>query len=166
MKEVELSEAHVEAMRAHAREAYPEECCGFLIVRANEPEIGPRKVVSVERARNESEGERRRRFVIPPEELREVEGRLDGTDLMVGGFYHSHPDHPALPSEFDRDHAWPWYSYLILSVTGATEGPLGAFELDPDAGTFGAARLAPARASDWSRGKRAPKSLFAEEGHP
>ncbi len=95
-----------------------------------------------------------------------MEGRLEGTGLMVGGFYHSHPDHPALPSEFDRDHAWPWYSYLILGVTGTTEGPLAAFELDPESGLFVPTRLASPASSGWSLGKRTPKNLLGEEGTP
>ncbi len=163
MRAVELSDSQVQAIRAHARETYPDECCGFLVVRADQPETAPRRVVTVERAQNEFDGERRRRFVIRPEELLGVEGRLAGQGLAVGGFYHSHPDHPAVPSEFDRDHAWPWYSYLVLGITETTEGPLEAFELDPDSGTFVRTSLVPPETMDWSRGKRTPKSLLGEE---
>ncbi len=58
----------------------------------------------------------RNRFLIRPEDFvaSEREARKRGVDIL--GFYHSHPDHPARPSEFDREHAWPWYTYLILRV--------------------------------------------------
>jgi proteasome lid subunit RPN8/RPN11 len=166
VRELHLPDPLRRAMESHARESYPEECCGFLFVRADEREGGPRHVVAVERARNQSDGERARRFEIPPEHLREVERRLDGSGQMVGGFYHSHPDHPARPSEFDRDHAWPWYSYLVLGVTAREEGPLGAFELDPESGEFLPAPVVTEGASDWSGGKRTPKSLSREKGTP
>ncbi len=166
MRPVELSGSQVRAIRAHARATYPDECCGFLVVRAGEPDGAPRRVLAVERARNEFDGERRRRFVIRPEELLEVEGRLAGQERAVGGFYHSHPDHPAVPSEFDREHAWPWYSYLVLGITEKAAGPLGAFELDPDSGVFVPIPLVIPRTTDWSRGKRTPKSLLGEEGTP
>jgi proteasome lid subunit RPN8/RPN11 len=135
--EVVLPDALRRAIEAHAREAYPDECCGFLIAPEHaENAEGPREIVAVERATNEFDGERRRRFVIRPEEHRAIERRLDGTGRALVGFYHSHPDHPARPSEFDRDHAWPWYTYVVVSVGADTVGPLGAFELDDATGAF------------------------------
>jgi proteasome lid subunit RPN8/RPN11 len=137
VKAVHLPEKLLSEIRAHAREAYPEECCGFLIGPANEPEqIAERTILALERAGNEFEGERRRRFLIPPEELRILERRLEKTGQVVVGFYHSHPDHPARPSRFDQDHAWPWYSYLVMAVTASDTPAIGAFELEPDSATF------------------------------
>ncbi|HLM70694.1 MAG TPA: M67 family metallopeptidase [Thermoplasmata archaeon] len=138
MTAVELPEDLVSAMRGFAEEAYPEECCGFLL---SPPQPGGtstrRRVVAIEPAPNVSDGERRRRFVISPAELRAAEERAGRAGREVSGFYHSHPDHPARPSEFDQDHAWPWYSYLVLSVRGDGEpGDLGAFELDPERREF------------------------------
>jgi len=132
---VHLSDALVREIRAHGRSAYPDECCGFLIG-PTEGVASERTISAVERAGNEFKGERRRRFLILPEELREVERRLEGSGRSVLGFYHSHPDHPARPSQYDQDHAWPWYSYLVLAVTADDEPALGAFELDPDSGIF------------------------------
>ncbi|HTT73134.1 MAG TPA: M67 family metallopeptidase [Thermoplasmata archaeon] len=135
MNEIRLAPPLIATMEAHARATYPDECCGMLIgpVPAGD---GPRIVEAVEPAANEFEGERRRRFVIPPEQLRATERRLEASGRGVVGFYHSHPDHPARPSTFDRDHAWPWYAYLVLGVrSGAVDG-LGAFELDPESGEF------------------------------
>jgi proteasome lid subunit RPN8/RPN11 len=137
MRPVQIPTALVDGMRRHARETYPDECCGFLISGPDPRDPGePRRILNARRAANEVEGERRRRFVIRPEELRLAERALEGTELLIAGFYHSHPDHPARPSRFDQDHAWPWYTYLVLSVT-ATETPeLGAFELDPEQAVF------------------------------
>lgn len=122
-------------MMAHSRETYPDECCGFLIASDRSVEE-VRKIDALERARNEFEGERRHRFLIRPEELRDLERRVQESGRAVVGFYHSHPDHPARPSEFDREHAWPWYTYLVLSVTATDVREVGAFELDPDSSLF------------------------------
>jgi proteasome lid subunit RPN8/RPN11 len=140
-----LPEALRRAIERHAREAYPDECCGFLIGPDGPGGAGDRReIVAVERATNEFDGERRRRFVIRPEEHRAIERRLDGTGRALVGFYHSHPDHPARPSEFDRDHAWPWYTYVVLAVGAEDVGPLGAFELDDATGAFREQPVAPA----------------------
>lgn len=134
---VELSAGLLERIRAHARRTYPEECCGFLLSAAGEDDREVRRVLSAVEAPNASAGERRRRFVIPAEELKSVEEEAARSGSVVGGFYHSHPDHPARPSAFDQDHAWPWYAYLVLSVTAVDSAAgLGAFELDADSGTF------------------------------
>ncbi len=137
MRAVTVPTALLAEMRAHARTTYPDECCGFLLADERIPaDTAPRFVVAVERAANEYDGERRRRFEIRPNELREAERRATDAGRAIVGFYHSHPDHPARPSQFDQDHAWPWYTYIVLSVT-ATETPaVGAFELDPDSAAF------------------------------
>jgi len=137
VRSVVLPAALLREMRQHGRETYPEECCGFLI--GPEPEReGPteRTVTALERAGNEFDGDRRRRFLIPPQELRDVERRLEGSGRAVVGFYHSHPDHPARPSQYDQDHAWPWYTYVVLAVTASDSPDVGAFELDPDSSKF------------------------------
>src|SRR5215203_4974115 len=77
---------------------------------------GMKIVVDVWRAENTHEEERSRRFLIEPLKIKEFEERAAERDMDVLGFYHSHPDHPAEPSEYDREHAWPNYSYLIASV--------------------------------------------------
>ncbi len=142
MRDLRLGAGSLERIRRHARDVYPDECCGFLIAKPDPGDPSePRTVVSVEPAANEFEGERRRRFVIAPRELRDAERRHDGTDRMVAGFYHSHPDHPARPSQFDQDHAWPWYTYLVLSVTADATPALGAFELDEPTRQFREVRL-------------------------
>jgi len=138
MREVVVPTAALAAMRESARVAYPEECCGFLLSAATDAsDPDSRSIRGVLPATNRSDGERRRRFVILPAELRAAEDEAAGRGSVVTGFYHSHPDHPARPSVFDQEHAWPWYAYLILS-SGRTAGEnsVGAFELDPERREF------------------------------
>jgi len=138
VKEVVISRSLLDEIHRFARSAYPEECCGFLL--AERPGVGrngTRTVVAIAPAENRSDGERARRFVIPPGELESEERRAESEGRLVIGFYHSHPDHPARPSQFDQEHAWPWYVYLIASSdAGGAVGPVGAFELDPDRREF------------------------------
>lgn len=97
----------------HARESYPEECAGAIVgMDTGEMKI----VVDVWPTDNTHEEERSRRFLIEPLKIKEFEERAAERDVDVLGFYHSHPDHPAEPSEYDREHAWPGYSYVIASV--------------------------------------------------
>ena len=136
MRTVEIGADLVRRIEAEARAAYPDEACGFLFSAATGANGEPRVVSTVEAAANEFPGERRRRFVITPEELRAAEARGAGRGEVVSGFYHSHPDHPARPSAFDTEHAWPWYAYLVVSVDSAGACTVGAFELDAEGGQF------------------------------
>ena len=120
------------AIEAHARETFPEECCGFLLGTATEP----RKVAALRRATNVVETNRERRYVIDPREHLAVEKELVGTGREILGFYHSHPNHPAEPSEFDRSHAWPWYSYVILSIVDRVPKDLRAWSLEGTSASF------------------------------
>jgi proteasome lid subunit RPN8/RPN11 len=107
-------------IREHAKEAYPDECAGALVGM----DVGEMKVVvDVWRAENVHGEDRLRRFLIEPLQIKEFEERATERDMDLLGFYHSHPDHPAEPSEYDREHAWPYYSYVIASVSeGGVEG--------------------------------------------
>jgi cysteine synthase B len=98
------------AIRAHGARTYPDECCGALIGR----ESG--EVVEAFALSNTTSGERRRRFLIGPEDYRAADARAAELASDVIGFYHSHPNHPAIPSAFDLEHAWPNLSYVIVSV--------------------------------------------------
>ncbi len=104
----------VDHIHDHAKETYPEECAGVIVGM----DTGEMKVVvDIWRAQNVHEEERSRRFLIEPLQIKKFEEQAQERDLDVLGFYHSHPDHPAEPSEYDRDHAWPYYSYIIASVS-------------------------------------------------
>ena len=68
---------------------------------------------------NTTEEGPRRRFLVRPQDYRAAERRATEQGLELIGFYHSHPDHPARPSQYDLDHAWPVFSYVIVSVRRA-----------------------------------------------
>ena len=78
----------------------------------------------------------RNRFSITPEDFRAAERAASERGLDLLGWYHSHPDHPARPSEFDREHAWPWYSYVIVSVDKGVSKDLTSWQLEDDRSKF------------------------------
>ena len=102
-----------------ARKRYPHECCGALLGR--DREVADRRVYPRNSALhplvNRRDDSPRNRFSVTSEDvMRRRESRARARNLEVVGWYHSHPDHPARPSQYDQDHAWPWYSYIIVSV--------------------------------------------------
>jgi len=129
MAGVTLSPVVDAAIRAHGRETFPHECCGALLGRdavvqeafalANTTEEGPR-----------------RRFLVRPDDYRTAERRARDAGLDLLGFYHSHPDHPARPSQFDLDHAWPSFSYVIVSVMAGRDTTLTSWRLKEDRSAF------------------------------
>jgi proteasome lid subunit RPN8/RPN11 len=80
--------------------------------------------------------ERKRRFLIGPDQYRAAEKRASETGRTLLGFYHSHPNHPAVPSAFDLAHAWPNLRYLILSVRGGRPEEARTWTLREDRSAF------------------------------
>jgi proteasome lid subunit RPN8/RPN11 len=110
---IKIGAGDVGNIHDHAKETYPEECSGVIVGM----DTGEMKVVvGVWRAENTHEDERSRRFLIDPLVYMKLEQQANERDMDVLGIYHSHPDHPAEPSEYDREHAWPNFSYIIASV--------------------------------------------------
>src|SRR6266496_1180848 len=122
-------------MREHAERDYPYECCGLLIGRFLDH--GRKQVMGIYPISNAREEEHKRnRFLIRPEELMRGEQTAKALKLEVLGFYHSHPDCPAVPSQYDLDHAWPTYSYVVVSVLKGTAQALRSWELQIDRSQF------------------------------
>ena len=120
-------------LAAHARRAYPAECCGVLIGRR----MGAvREVVRVLETENQAASDPGRRYTIDPQALLEAEFQSRAAGLEVLGFYHSHPDHPAAPSPTDHAEAWPHYGYVILSVVDGEVSDMRAWCLDREGGSF------------------------------
>jgi proteasome lid subunit RPN8/RPN11 len=117
------------AIRAHAREEYPHECCGALLGREEE-EV--RVVEQVIRLANERTDERERRFYVSPQQVLMAERQARKAGLLLLGFYHSHPDQPPIPSAYDREHALPFYSYPIVSVKQGEPTELRSWRLRED----------------------------------
>ena len=113
---LEIADSLVDNIRRHGARAYPNECCGALLGNG-EPGEADKKVEALLSLDNRSEGEAARtRFFLTADDFRTAEKAAQEKGLILLGFYHSHPDHPARPSDFDREHALPWYSYIIVSV--------------------------------------------------
>ena len=86
--------------------------------------------------RNRGTEQRSRRYTIDPRDYLRLERLADETGLTVVGIYHSHPDHPAVPSEFDREHALPYFHYLIVAVEAGRAGDFACWVLNEDRGSF------------------------------
>ena len=129
---VSLSSPALDAIRRHGQETYPHECCGALIGYAEDP---PLILVALPLPNNTEEGPRRR-FLIRPNDYREAEAAAKSAQLTLLGFYHSHPDHPAQPSQHDLDHAWPNMHYLIASVQQGRFEVIRAWYLRDDRSAF------------------------------
>jgi len=131
---IEARSEHLEAIRLHGQRDYPYECCGLLIGGFGDDAKTVQEVYPISNAREEDA--KRNRFLITPQELMRGEKYARERKLDVIGFYHSHPDHPSAPSAFDREHAWPTYSYLIVSVQQGRAADIRSWELEPDRTRF------------------------------
>lgn len=116
----------------HARITYPEECCGFLLGL----DRGTRSIVRVLTAQNVNNESRTNRYSIDPLDLLRAENEARRQNLDVIGIYHSHPDAPAQPSLVDLKQAWPYYTYIVLSVQNGNPAEVSAWTLSRDRSVF------------------------------
>lgn len=127
-----LAPALMAAMRGHAEQGYPHETCGILVGRpGTEPEaleFHPVPNVVTERAHD--------RYLIDPLAQLRIEKDAWSRGLETVGFYHSHPDHPARPSQFDTEHAWPVWTYVVVSVERGKLTQATAWQLNEAARQF------------------------------
>ncbi len=121
-----------EKIRAHGVETYPHECCGALLGKDSEP----REILGLFPLINRRDDSPRNRFSVSTADVVEAEKIARQQGLDVVGWYHSHPDHPAQPSQYDRDHAWPWYSYIIVSVAEGQPQDMTSWRLNDDREQF------------------------------
>jgi len=145
-----------EKIREHGVEAYPYECCGALLgtdldISAFDPNENSRKisreVLSLFPLINRRDDSPRNRFAVTADDVREAEKAASAQGLEVIGWYHSHPDHPARPSDFDRDHAWPWYSYIIVSVHTGVPQDMTSWRLKDDRTGYLEEKISPMKVS-------------------
>ena len=126
-----LSSELENAVRTDGETAYPNECCGVLIGEIDDEGVKIVKTtLTINNARED--GEQYHRFLITPEDMLKAEQTARAAKLEVVGFYHSHPDHPSAPSGYDKDHALPFYSYVIVSVDKGKAQVLTSWELTDD----------------------------------
>ena len=131
--DVALAAEARQLLEAHAAETYPHECCGALYGEATG--TGFTVAEAVRFPNTTSEGPRRR-FLIQPGDYRVAEAHARETKRPLIGFYHSHPDHPARPSQYDLDHAWPNMLYTITSVREGRVEMTTAWQLREDRSQF------------------------------
>jgi proteasome lid subunit RPN8/RPN11 len=130
-----LSCEHEKTIRSDGENAYPNECCGILIGKVDNS--GTKTVKYAQAIHNAFEdNEQYHRFLITPEDMLRAEQTARAMKLDVIGFYHSHPDHRAAPSAYDKDHALPFYSYVIVSVEQGVAKKLTSWELAADRSDF------------------------------
>jgi proteasome lid subunit RPN8/RPN11 len=127
-----ISKELAEKIRAHGAETYPHECCGALLGKDSEP----REILGLFPLINRRDDSPRNRFSVSTADVVEAEKTARQQGLDVVGWYHSHPDHPARPSQYDRDHAWPWYSYIIVSVEEGKPQDMTSWRLNDDREQF------------------------------
>src|SRR5437660_5703812 len=130
------------SIRRHGQETYPHECCGALVGCDG-------RVADIVPLPNTTEEGPRRRFLVRPSDYREAERRATELGGELLGFYHSHPDHPARPSQYDLDHAWPTFAYIIVSVMAGQSTDMTVWYLKEDRSTFDEGQL-----------------IYAENSHP
>ncbi|HEY9867052.1 MAG TPA: M67 family metallopeptidase [Candidatus Obscuribacterales bacterium] len=144
MSTLTISSEQIELIFTHAEQTYPQECCGLLMGKINENndkivvEIIPTENAwNPETAADFQEIETsdipvnsELRFTISPQQMIQAQKQGRDRNLIIIGIYHSHPDHPAIPSEFDRVCAWSDYSYIIISVEKGKTTDLQNWSLD------------------------------------
>lgn len=142
---LKVNSKHLQEMKSHGESTYPEECCGLLLGHIQGDvktvvEVWPTENVwdkqvatAFEGVNNSTRqlGSKQTQFSIAPEVMLQVQKQARDRELAIIGIYHSHPDHPAMPSEFDRAIAWQRYSYIIISVQQGTASDLRSWTLDP-----------------------------------
>lgn len=133
MSRLVISTRHLHTVGQHAAMSYPDECCGVLIGRTLGDSTVVERVLSVGNERSDS---RHNRYLIKPETVLAAHKEARALGLDVVGYYHSHPDHPARPSDFDREHAWPGVSYLIVSVMKRNVADVRSWRLADDRERF------------------------------
>jgi proteasome lid subunit RPN8/RPN11 len=155
--EVGISAELAEKIREHGIDTYPYECCGALLGRDQTPADSDvlndkgnriaREILSLFPLINRRDDSPRNRFSVTADDVREAEKAASAQGFEVIGWYHSHPDHPARPSDFDRDHAWPWYSYIIVSVHNAVPQDMTSWRLKDDRSGFLEEKISPVKVS-------------------
>ena len=148
---LKVSAELAQQIRQHGAETYPHECCGALLGRdgvdgdsptAGGVQLPVREIVALFPLVNRRDDSPHNRFSVTAEDVRDAEKAAREKKLDVVGWYHSHPDHPARPSQYDREHAWPWYSYVIVSVASGKPAEMTSWRLSDDRSDYASEEIA------------------------
>ena len=129
---LQINQDVLQAIQTHAVNDYPFECCGFLFGHDTGQQ---RHITGYLMVNNSKEGDQRKRFEVSPKDYMKAERHAAMNDLQLLGIYHSHPDHPAIPSRHDHKQAVPFFSYVILSVRQGQVSKTTSWQLN-DQGQF------------------------------
>ena len=141
---LKVPERLLRRIKSHALQSLPEECCGFLIgLRGTAKEV-----LQAVPTRNTAPSLKERRYTVDPMDFLRIEKGLAGSKQEVLGFYHSHPNAPARPSQYDLENAWPVYSYLILSMIDEEIADATSWTLLPNQKQFGKENLVIVRSQE------------------
>ena len=133
MSVINITQEIIDQFSSHGEEKFPHECCGFILGNYQGDETFGLEYLP---ATNTKEENRERRFLIDPMAYQKAEDEADERNLSVISIVHSHPDHPDKPSDFDRDHAWPGFSYIIISVQSGKAVSYRSWQLNEDRKNF------------------------------
>jgi proteasome lid subunit RPN8/RPN11 len=141
--QLKISDGLVKRIEAHGVETFPYECCGALLGR---DDGHGREVTELFALSNRRDDSPRNRFEITPEDVLLAERTAQEKKIDLVGWYHSHPNAPARPSEYDREHAWPWYSYIIVSIRDGEPKEMTSWRLTDDRAAYDAEAIESTRA--------------------
>ena len=131
---IKINQSDLNRIRKHGEEDYPHECCGFLFGQSTN---GNKNVIKTHPVINSRDAEKRHnRYLITPQAFLKAEHEARDQGLDIIGFYHSHPDAEARPSQYDLDYSWPVYSYLIVSVKNRQAGEATSWQIKEDRSEF------------------------------
>lgn len=131
-----IPEAELARLKEHVLTGYPEEVCGLLAGAVPQEQAALKWVKRAVAVANVKEENRERRYLVDPKQYLQLEREVEREGLRVVGIYHSHPDHPARPSAFDLECAWPWFSYLIVGVSRAGIEDITSWMMKEDRSRF------------------------------
>lgn len=127
MKKLNITKEAYTLMQEHAEATYPNECVGFFYGKEDD---NIRYIEQAIEVPNSKEGDQRRRFEVHPRDYMKAERHALENDTTLLGVYHSHPEHPAIPSEHDLKVAQPFFSYIIVSVKGGKSVEVRSWQLN------------------------------------
>ena len=133
MTEILLTNEIVNNFLQHGKQDYPVECCGFILGYFKDEKAVGKEYIA---ATNKKKENKERRFLIDPLAYQDAEDLADKKRLSIISIVHSHPDHPDKPSEFDRKHAWPGFSYIIISINKGNAVSYRSWQLNQDRTEF------------------------------
>lgn len=135
---IHIKKEHLDDIEAHGKEGFPNEVCGIILGICGPGASGTEKkeVLQLRKGTNLNSDRTHDRYELDPKDLLQAEKDARDKGMEIIGFYHSHPDHPDVPSEFDRERAWPEYSYIISSIMGGKEASTRSWLLNDESHLF------------------------------